>query len=302
VAAFSILYPSTMTDPFDSTYDDALDRQLIDAAVEGSTKDLDTLLRRHQDYVYNIALRMVLSPVDAEDLTQEVLLKVITKLATFRGRSSFRTWLYRIVFNHFVNMRKRPLERAMVGGFDEYGRQLDAIPNEDLNAEEQIIRREQIQDAKLGCMTGMLMCLDRQQRLTYVLGEIFGVAHQLGATLTETSPANFRKRLERARKDLRNFRDAKCGLIREENPCRCHRKTKGFIARDWVNGERLQFNADYRHSIRAAVGQKSQRLDQLLVGPYGDLFRKHPWQEKPHHERLKRDLLEDRDLREVFDW
>jgi RNA polymerase sigma factor (sigma-70 family) len=49
---------------------------------------------------------MTLSPFDAEDVTQEVLIKVITKLSQFKGKSNFRTWLYRITFNHFLKMKK----------------------------------------------------------------------------------------------------------------------------------------------------------------------------------------------------
>ena len=108
---------------------------------------------------------MVHDPTDAKDLTQEVLIKVITKLSRFEGKSAFRTWLYRIVVNEFLQARRRPAEQQF-GSFAEYGAQLDAVPNPDLNAEEEIVLAEAALEMKTRCMAGMLMCLDREQRLT----------------------------------------------------------------------------------------------------------------------------------------
>ena len=68
------------------------------------------LVLRHQAWIYNIAIRMVFQPQDAEEVTQEVLVKVITKLSTFKGESKFRTWLYRIAANHVLNMKRRSAE------------------------------------------------------------------------------------------------------------------------------------------------------------------------------------------------
>jgi RNA polymerase sigma factor (sigma-70 family) len=57
------------------------------------------LIARHQAWIYNIVLRMVYNPYDAEDATQEILIKLLNSLSTFEGRSQFRMWLYRIVVN-----------------------------------------------------------------------------------------------------------------------------------------------------------------------------------------------------------
>jgi RNA polymerase sigma factor (sigma-70 family) len=71
---------------------------------------LEELVRRHQAWIYNIAIRMIAHPQDAEDATQEILIKAITRLSSFEGRSSVRTWLYRIVVNHVLNMKRGRLE------------------------------------------------------------------------------------------------------------------------------------------------------------------------------------------------
>jgi RNA polymerase sigma factor (sigma-70 family) len=85
--------------------DDSGDTALVGQAIVGDRVALEKLILRHQAWIYNIAVRMVFRPQDAEEVTQEVLVKVITKLSTFKGESTFRTWLYRIAANHVLNMK-----------------------------------------------------------------------------------------------------------------------------------------------------------------------------------------------------
>src|SRR5215470_9131308 len=109
--------------------DDALiDHELVTQIRAGSRDALETLVMRHQSWIYNIAQRMVYLPQDAEDITQEILIKVITKLSTFEGRSSFRTWLYRIVVNHVLNM-KRSRGEEVEWTFEKYRAALDGAPD-----------------------------------------------------------------------------------------------------------------------------------------------------------------------------
>ena len=83
-----------MFNPFiDNLKSDETDNKLVQSALQGSQVALETLIKRHQGWIYNIAFRMVWHPQDAEDVTQEILIKIITKLATFKGASSFRTWV-----------------------------------------------------------------------------------------------------------------------------------------------------------------------------------------------------------------
>ena len=88
------------------------DRDLVVRIQQGDGLALERLVRRHQPWIYNIVLRMVYLPEDAEDATQEVLVTIVTKLSTFAGRSSLRTWMYRIVVNHVRNMKRGRAEAA----------------------------------------------------------------------------------------------------------------------------------------------------------------------------------------------
>src|SRR2546425_12077516 len=107
------------------------DRALVERAAAGERQALEDLVRRHQAWIYNIAIRMLAHPQDAEDATQEILIKTLTRLSSFEGRSSFRTWLYRIVVNHVLNA-KRGRAEPVTTGFECYAHGLDTTPDLDL--------------------------------------------------------------------------------------------------------------------------------------------------------------------------
>ncbi len=196
-------------------------------------------------------------------------------------------------------MKKYWLE-DIITSFDDYAEQLDNIADEDLSILEKAELKEFIEDAKLGCMNGMLLCLSREQRLVYVLGEIFGVDHNLGSRLLGISKDNFRQILSRARRDLYNFMNNKCGLINTSNPCRCHRKTKGFIKSGWVDPNQLKFNTSYLRKINEVAKEKATDLDNELETEYADLFRNQPFQEKEHSDKLLKTILVNNKVLDIF--
>src|SRR5262245_19589083 len=121
-----------MFNPFtEIAWDAPPDADLGEQAKNGDREALEQLVLRHQAWIYNIAVRMVFHPQDAEEVTQEVLVKVITKLSTFQGHSQFRTWLYRITANHVLNMRRRGGETQPLT-FTEYAAAINDTPNLDL--------------------------------------------------------------------------------------------------------------------------------------------------------------------------
>src|SRR5438132_2174995 len=171
-----------MFNPFAERTDaDTSDVALVDQAQTGDRAALEKLVLRHQAWIYNIAIRMVFHPQDAEEVTQEVLVKVITKLSTFKGESTFRTWLYRIAANHVLNMKRRSAE-TKVTTFADYGAAIDRTPDLDLPDPDSVPvdLPVLVEEAKNGCTMGMLLCLDRKQRLTFTLGEILGASDTVG--------------------------------------------------------------------------------------------------------------------------
>ena len=78
-----------LPNPLEDVEPDDQDPVLVARAREGDQQALEQLVSRHQRWIYNVVLRMVYYPQDAEDATQEILIKVVTHLATFEGRSGF---------------------------------------------------------------------------------------------------------------------------------------------------------------------------------------------------------------------
>ena len=284
-----------MKNPLSSKYSEEENRKLVAQALDGDRGALDQLIRLHQPFIYNVAWKMAHDPNDALDLTQEVLIKVITKLSQFNANSSFRTWLYRIVMNEFLQTKRRKGEQQF-SSLDEYGSRLDAIPNPDLTREEEIAYEELSKEMQIRCMSGMLMCLNREQRLIYVLGDTFSIDHKLGAEIFEISPQNFRVKLHRARKDLYNFMNNKCGLVNKSNPCRCPKKAKALIPSGLLDPNNMQFNISEKNRIEDYVEQEHVNLMETIEDKYAQLFREHPSRENFGDKTMIRELLDDKDL------
>jgi RNA polymerase sigma factor (sigma-70 family) len=268
------------------------DVELVRRAQAGSREALEQLVARHQAWIYNIALRMVYLPEDAEDVTQEILIKVITKLSTFEGRSRFSTWLYRVVVRHILNL-KRGRAEAVGWTFSRYGESLDATPDTELPDPAAVPAdlKLLVDEARIGCTTGMLLCLDREQRLVYVLGEIFGVADVVGAELLETSRENFRQKLSRARRDLHSFMQGRCGLVNTQNPCRCARKTQGFAKAGYLDPHKLLFARERVARVRDVAAKKCDEIDALDAA-YGEVHRGHPFLDPPNFVAALRSLID----------
>jgi RNA polymerase sigma factor (sigma-70 family) len=280
--------------PIDSieTAPQPTDEELASRAVSGDRAALEVLIARHSLWIFNIAVRMVWRRDDAADVTQEVLVKVMTRLSSFRGESAFRTWLYRIVVNHVINWKKKqPLER-MPKPFDAFVESLDEAgdaptPDEPGGVPPALLEYE----AKVGCMLAMLMCLDRRQRIVFVLGEILGVTDRFGAEVADLTPANFRQILARTRRDLYSFMNDHCGLVNAENSCRCARKTRGFIEKGYVDPRNLQFAADRLVQIRSVSASRVRELEAIEQS-HAELFREHPLLSPPDEVAWIRKLVE----------
>lgn len=278
---------------------DASDAQLAQAAGFGDAAALEALIRRHQRWVYSLALRFMLNPDDAADLAQEALVRITTRIAQFEARAGFRTWAYRIVFNCFMDARRGRLE-GMIESFDAYGESLDRIPLQALvlPREQEPDRQWLVQEAKVGCLLGMLLCLDREQRLVYVLGEIFEAPSPLAAEVLGLTAANFRKKLERARADLLEFMNDRCGLVREANPCRCEKKTRGFIEAGWVDARQRRFVPLHYRQLKKHAAAYAPLLGRLHEEVAAALFREQPLHEGPDLAAGLRALLDDQQARE----
>jgi len=248
---------------------------LVELAVTGEKKALETLVERIQDRIYKIALRMLARPVDAEDATQEILIKVITHLSSFRKESTFMTWVYRISVNHLLTTRKRRAELWEIN-FEQCQKHIDKEFAETWHpsvseAQQKLI----VEELRLNCLQAMLQCLDRDLRIAYVLGEIFEVKSHEGAYILDITPEAFRQRLSRARKLIRKFMEKNCGLINLENPCHCKRLAASAVKTGWINPDKLVF-VNHKCKRQADDFDESYLLELDKLHRVAALFRSHP--------------------------
>jgi len=152
---------------------------LVEKAQNGDRKALERLIIAIKDLVYNLSLRMLLYPLDAQDATQEVLVKIVTHLSTFKGNSAFKTWVYRVATNYLL---------LIDSGHS------DTIAYTQ-NKGEQLLLEEEV---KVSCTHGMLLCLNESNRMVYILGVILEFNSIEGSKMLDISPENFRKQLSRS--------------------------------------------------------------------------------------------------------
>ena len=249
--------------------------RLVDLAKQGRKEALEELVRGIQDRIYNLALRALFLPADAEDATQEILIKVITHLADFKGESRFTTWVFRIATNHLLTTQKCRAEKRRFS-FQKAEEGIEAAltmtSSENAEACESGLVVEEV---RLACLQGMLLCLSREIRLAFILGVVFEVTSVEGATILNITQETFRQRLSRGRKQIQEFMTRKCSLVNPENPCACAKLIPHEIKIKMLDPQNLRF-ASHRCRARetdTAVARMHE-LDELRR--VAVLFRSHP--------------------------
>jgi RNA polymerase sigma factor (sigma-70 family) len=212
----------------------------VRAAAAGDKTAAHEVLQAVQDNVYRLALRMLGHPQDAEDAAQEVLVIVLTHLGSFRGESSFSTWVWRIAARRLAEVKRGRRETESFEALEArlHSLQIDVPPAAAEEAAESAVLAHEV---RLRCTQAMLLSLDRLSRMAYVLGDIFNLSGEEAAAVLEIEPAAFRQRLVRARQRLYDFMRRQCGLFDPSNPCRCERVASGATARDIVQRDALLF-------------------------------------------------------------
>ncbi|MBD1208359.1 MAG: RNA polymerase sigma factor [Ignavibacteria bacterium] len=274
--------------------------ELIERALSGDREGLSLLLKRHQTFIFNVALKMINNVEDAEDVTQEVLIKIITNLARYDPqKAKFTTWLYKIVFNHILNIKKQKYE-YLVADFEQFFEAIESSPVQDLSEEEEREMKLQIEESKVACMQGMLMCLSREQRLIYIIGSIFEIDHILGSEILNITPDTFRQRLSRSKKDLHSWMHNRCGLVNTSNSCRCPKKTKGFIERGWVDEKAQKWHGNYSQRIKEYSESHLNEALLTIDDLYARLYQGHPYKIPKQRAEVVESILHDKRLQEMF--
>lgn len=235
---------------------------MVDAARRGDRNALERLVAAVQTPIYNLALRMLWHPEEARDATQEILVRIITHLGTFRGDSRFTTWCYRIAANYLLTARRSRLESQRLT-FEGFARDLGegAAPLSSSADDWPADRAVLLEELKVGCMHALLTCLERPERLAYILGEIFELDGNEGAAVLGITPEAFRQRLARARRSVVEFTRAHCGLVDPANACRCASRLPRALQVGRVNPDALLFAGGGPQSDFPVLLKKVRQLD-----------------------------------------
>lgn len=233
---------------------------LVDKATAGDKEALETLVTGVQDIVFSLSLRMLGTFPDAEDATQDILLKMITHLSSFRGDSSFTTWVFSIAVNHLKNYKKHmfaqyPLSFEYYGDDIENGKIQD-VPDLTQNVEKDILAEE----LKMSCTNVMLQCLDTESRCIFILGTMFKIDSRIAGDILEMTPEAYRQRLSRIRRKMADFLEQYCGEY-GGGRCKCKDRVNYAIQNHRINPKQLDYTAAEEISVQTMMDVKNAMED-----------------------------------------
>ncbi len=236
--------------------------ELIQKATAGDKPSLETVICSVQDLVFNLSLRMLGTFPDAEDASQDILLKVMTHLSSFKGESSFSTWVFRIAVNHLKDYKKHMFARFPLS-FEFYGDDIQNAGTEDVpdltqNVEQAILAEE----LKLSCTNVMLQCLDTESRCIFILGTMFRVDSRIAGDILGITPEAYRKRLSRVRKKMADFLTEYCGEY-GKGKCHCADRVNYAIQSRRISPAQLYYQTAVPVQIMLDVKEAMEEIDDL---------------------------------------
>ncbi len=248
--------------------------ELIEKATAGDSKSLEIIISSVHDLVFNLSLRMLGTFADAEDAAQDILLKVITHLSSFKGESAFSTWVFRIAVNHLKNYKKHmfahyPLSFEYYGDDIQNGK-IDDVPDLTQNVEQAVLAEE----LKMSCTNVMLQCLDTESRCIFILGTMFKVDSRIAGEILGLSPEAYRQRLSRVRRKMADFLSEYCGEY-GHGTCRCRNRINYAIQNHRIDPAHLDYTTADPISQESILGVKEamEEIDDLAQHfSFGRLF------------------------------
>ena len=177
---------------------------LVDRAREGDLQAYDELVRRYQERIYGTIYHMTSNHEDANDLVQETFIKAFSALKSFKGGSSFYTWVYRIAVNKTINFLKQRKNRQGMSLND-----LDFNAENDPDLVALISHKTPRREAGLAELQEKLneamAKLSDVHRLVVTLHDVQGVPHEEIAEIMDCNIGTVRSRLFYARQQLQGY-------------------------------------------------------------------------------------------------
>ena len=178
--------------------------------------------------VFNLAYRMTGDRSVAEDILQEVFVRVVRHAHTFRGDSSIYSWIYVIAKNACLQSKRR--------SFRGFERLIEGVEKPaEAPVSDEVEKRYYVQQVKDGCLTGLLRCLSFHQRVAFILGTLYDIPTDTIARIMKKSANSVRILVSRARANLKAFLCDNCSLYDAANRCRCENMIHFSRQNAWVS-------------------------------------------------------------------
>jgi RNA polymerase sigma-70 factor (ECF subfamily) len=173
------------------------DKSLVESARRGDRGAFETLVKRYEAKVYHLAYGFVQDPATADDLAQDVFVKVYFHLSKFKFESEFGTWLYRVAVNHIKDHLRKVGRRREVS--------LEDVAEAHLTAEDPAPGREaeRLAEERRTAVHRALQTLPPKYNVILTLRDVRGLSYEEIAEALKISPGTVDSRLHRARRQLR---------------------------------------------------------------------------------------------------
>jgi len=182
----------------------AVEMDLVRRAQRGDLGAYDELVRRYQERIYATIYHMTSNHEDANDLAQEAFIKAFQALRSFRGGSSFYTWVYRIAVNKAINFLKQRKNKAQMS-LDDLDFHAEHDPDLVALISEKTPRREAGLAELQEKLNGAMQKLSEPHRLVVTLHDVQGLSHEEIAKIMDCNIGTVRSRLFYARQQLQGY-------------------------------------------------------------------------------------------------
>lgn len=173
------------------------EQQIIQEILEGNSSKFKLLVEKYQSMVFRTTMGFVHNKEDAEDLTQDVLIRAFQSLKTFNGDAEFSTWLYRITVNTSINHLNKIKNRGLLHFAEEILQNLFNRASDDKNPQQQLEQTE-----RDGAIRKAIDALPEKQRTAFVLSKYDDLTQKKIAAIMQSTEGSVEQLLQRAKSSL----------------------------------------------------------------------------------------------------
>ena len=180
-----------------------MNQDLILKSQKGDIEAFEELIKEHKKYAYNVALKILKNKEDAEDLSQEALIKVYENIGSFNMNSSFKTWMYKIIFNTCIDFKRKKrlktssLDEPIHYGYEDIPKQIEDNEKNPERLLTEKLNKELVQES-----IGML---DDDFKSVIILRDIQGFKYKEIAEILECNEGTVKSRISRGREKLKEI-------------------------------------------------------------------------------------------------